>query len=65
MDHDFPQHTVDLARALRRGDIAAAEMALDMMVRDRERPTAMKVAKGRAFARRGAKPALPLLDEAA
>lgn len=65
MDADFPQHTVDLARAIRAGDITAAELALDLMVRDGERPSERKVAKGRAIARRSAAPALPLLDEAA
>lgn len=65
MEADFPQHTVELARALRRGDIAAAEVALDLMVRDGERPTEYKVSKGRAFARRGTTPGLPQLDIAA
>lgn len=49
---EFPQHTADLAFALRIGDIAAAEEALDMLVRDNERPHAELVAKGRARADR-------------
>jgi len=62
MISDFPQHTADLARAIRLGDIAGAELALDLMVRDRERPNAHSVAKGRALARRGIAPSLPRLD---
>lgn len=60
MDMDFPQNTADLACALRRGDIAAAEFALDMMAREGERPNDTLIAKGRARARALAARSAPL-----
>lgn len=62
---DFPQHTQDLAHALRMGDIAKAEDCLDMMARDNERPTAEIIARGRHRADRelGRIAPLPQLDQ--
>lgn len=62
---DFPRHTQDLARAIRVGDREAAEMALDMMARDGERPTSEIIDRGRALAARemGALNPLPQLAE--
>ena len=49
---DWPRHTVDLAKALRMGDCAAAEQALDLMARDGECPSGEMIARGRAAAER-------------
>lgn len=62
MSH-FHNHTFDLARAVRAGDLPAAAEALDMMARDGDRPTPYAVQQGRAAADRAAgriKPLAPL-----
>lgn len=56
----FHNHSFDLARALRVGDVAAATDALDMMVRDCDRPRADAVAAGRAAGDRATGRILPL-----
>lgn len=61
----FNQHAADLAYAIRKGDIPAAEMALDMMARDREIPRreAIEIARCRANRDMGRIAPLPRLAQ--
>jgi len=49
---DFPQHSADLAHAIRKGGLTEAETILDLMGRDNCRLDGEQIAKGRARADR-------------